>query len=142
MLLSISLMFVLACLPDTFSGSSGTITYPPTGDLYDRNIKCFFKITVPEGQKIKIKFEQFDFAPGYNYNIERRNSDSTTITKKFVGDNFQGTWIIITFFNYWSWWSTDQITSSVWWWKKFTTCWAWIVIKVFATIIAYAQILT
>ena len=90
MLLSISLMFVLACLPDTFSGSSGSITYPPTGELYDRNIKCFFKITVAEGQKIKIKFEQFDFAPGYNYNIERTNSDSTAITKKFVGDNFQG----------------------------------------------------
>ena len=90
MLLCISLMFVLACLPDTFSGSSGTITYPPTGELYDRNIKCFFKITVPEGQKIKIKFEQFDFAPGYNYNIERTNSDSSAITKKFVGDNFQG----------------------------------------------------
>ena len=84
-------IFILACLPDTFSGPSGTITYPPTGELYDRNIKCFFKITVPEGQKIKIKFEQFDFAPGYNYNIERTNSESTAISKKFVGDNFQGT---------------------------------------------------
>jgi len=39
------------CLPDTFSGPSGTITYPPTGELYDRNIKCFFRITVAAGQK-------------------------------------------------------------------------------------------
>ena len=83
-------IFILACLPDTFSGPSGIITYPQNGELYDRNIKCFFKITVAAGQKVKIKFEQFDFAPGYNYNIERRNSDSTAITKKFVGDNFQG----------------------------------------------------
>ena len=88
-------IFISACLPDTFSGPSGTITYPPTGELYDRNIKCFFKITVPEGQKIKIKFEQFDFAPGYNYNIERTNSDSTAITKKFAGENFQGMYNLI-----------------------------------------------
>ena len=84
------MILILACLPDNFSGPSGTISYPPNGELYDRNIKCFFKITVATGQKIKLKFEKFDFAPGYNYNIERTNSESTAISKKFVGDNFQG----------------------------------------------------
>ena len=58
------------------------MTYPEDGGLYEHNLNCYFKLIVEEGKRVKIHFENFDFAPGYNYGIGLASNDNKRITKK------------------------------------------------------------
>ena len=47
-----------------YTGNSGTIDYPQGDQIYENNLNCFFKITVPMDHKIKLSFPQFHFESG------------------------------------------------------------------------------
>ena len=70
-------------MSETITGDSGSIKYPEEG-FYDDNLNCYFKIIVEEGKKVKISFDQFNFARGYDYNIGLATTDSQKISKKYI----------------------------------------------------------
>ena len=66
-----------------YTGDSGSITYPVDGGFYEPNLNCYFKIVVGEGKKVKVQFEHFDLATGYNYGISYATNEPNSISKKF-----------------------------------------------------------
>ena len=55
-----------ACDRDSYTSEtgSGTIKYPDSGN-YERNLNCYFRITVPDGKKVRITFKNtFDVQDG------------------------------------------------------------------------------
>ena len=71
-----------ACVHEVYTGETGELNYPEDGGLYETNLNCYFKIIVSEGKKVKIHFDHFDFAQGYNYGIGLSSNDNKQITKK------------------------------------------------------------
>jgi len=56
----------IPCDRDSYTSEtgSGTIKYPDSGN-YERNLNCYFRITVPDGKKVKINFKNiFDVQDG------------------------------------------------------------------------------
>ena len=48
----------------SFNTSSGTLRHPPaSASLYEENEDCTWTITVPEGQRVNLKFQSFDLEP-------------------------------------------------------------------------------
>ena len=47
----------------------GTIEFPETVN-YGRDLNCYFKIEVPTGQRVQIKFTDFDLQSGVEYGID------------------------------------------------------------------------
>ena len=96
-LISIEQLFfslIIACTQANWTynddGESGRLEYWRE-DNYDANLNCFFRIEVPDTlgrsiskRKIKINFEAFDFAPGYDY-----KTSLSSVDPKMIDGGFQ-----------------------------------------------------
>ena len=77
---------ILACRGANWNynpdGESGNLTYWNENN-YEANLHCFFRIEVPDGKRVKIHFDAFDFAQGLDYRISLTSNDASQIDATF-----------------------------------------------------------